>query len=126
VKRRFRLTRSTEFKRVRSMGKSYAHPLVVLVVTPCGENVVRVGVTAGRNIGGAGERNRAKRLLREAFRALLPQIATGWDMIAIARAGLPEKSLADVSRVLAALLRRAHLITSNDEHGSHALERLPQ
>ena len=121
MKRQFRLTRSTEFKRVRSSGKSYAHPLVVLVVTPCAEEVVHIGVTAGRNVGGAVERNRAKRLMREALRALLPQIATGWDMIAIARAGLPEKSLAEISSVLESLLRRAHLIKSNDEHESRSL-----
>jgi ribonuclease P protein component len=120
VKRSFRLTRSTEIKRVRSNGKSYAHPLVVLVVTPSAEEAIHVGITAGRNVGGAVERNRAKRLLREAFRAWLPQIATGWDMIAIARAGLPEKSLNEIERALENLLRRAHLIKPDDEHESQS------
>jgi ribonuclease P protein component len=64
------------------------------------------------------ERNRAKRLIREAFRSLLPQIVTGWDMIAIARSDLPQTNLAQIKEVLEALLHRAHLIKSSDEHES--------
>ena len=75
MKRNFRLTRSTDFKRVRNAGKSYAHPLLVLVVNPAAENSLKIGVTAGRSVGGAVQRNRAKRLLREAMRPYLTRIA---------------------------------------------------
>ena len=37
MKRRFRLTRSIDLKRVRSSGKSYAHPLIVLIVGPAAQ-----------------------------------------------------------------------------------------
>jgi len=77
VKRRFRLTRSTDFKRVRSSGKSYAHPLVVLYVTPSDGPGTRVGVTATRTVGNAVRRNRAKRLLRAAMADLMPEIGSG-------------------------------------------------
>ena len=111
MQRKFRLTRSADFKRVRRTGKSYAHPFVVLVVQVCEAPRVRVGVTAGRSVGGAVQRNRAKRLLREAIRPLLPDLLPGWDLILIARKALPTESLQDIRQVLTGLLRRAEIIS---------------
>ena len=71
MQRKFRLTRSEDFKRVRRSGKSYAHPLVVLIVQTHEQPRVKIGVAAGRTVGTAVHRNRAKRLLREAMRSLL-------------------------------------------------------
>ena len=111
MQRKFRLTRSTDFKRVRRAGKSYAHPFVVLVVQANEVSGVRVGVTAGRSVGGAVKRNRAKRLLREAIRPLLPDLLPGWDLILIARKALPAESLQDIRLALTGLLRRAKIIS---------------
>jgi len=115
VQRKFRLTRSTDFKRVRRTGKSYAHPLVVLVTQASESPRVRVGVTAGRSVGGAVQRNRAKRLLREAMRPLLPDLLPGWDLVLIARSALISTSLQETRRVLASLLRRAQIISHSNE-----------
>jgi ribonuclease P protein component len=114
VQRKFRLTRSEDFKRVRRSGKSYAHPLVVLIALESeesGRSRVRVGVTAGRTVGTAVTRNRAKRILREVMRPLLPTIASNLDLILIARAGLASASLEDTSQAIHNLLKRAKIIT---------------
>ncbi len=111
MQRKFRLTRSTDFKRVRRTGKSYAHPFVVLVVQANEASNVRVGITAGRSVGGAVQRNRAKRLLREAMRPLLSDLPPGWDLILIARKALPAESLQDIRQALTSLLRRAEIIS---------------
>ena len=117
VKRRFRLTRSTDFKRVRSNGKSYAHPLLVLVIMPCaGHDSIRVGVTASKSVGGAVARNRAKRIMREAMRDLLPVIKPGWDMIAIARVPLLSADFQAVQQAMHVLLQRAKLLEIVHEH----------
>lgn len=110
MQRKFRLTRSDDFKRVRQSGKSFAHPLVVLVARGAELPKVRIGVAAGRTVGNAVHRNRAKRLLREAMRSLLPSILPGWDLILIARPGLVGASLENTRLALATLLRRAGLI----------------
>jgi ribonuclease P protein component len=85
VKRRFRLTQSADIKRVRQFGKSYAHPLVVLVVAPSKEDRPRVAIVAGRSIGNAVIRNRAKRLIRSGLLPIMDKIQSGWDLILIAR-----------------------------------------
>lgn len=110
MKRDFRLTRSTDLKRVRNFGKSYAHPLVVLIVIPSTEDKLRVGVIAGRSVGGAVQRNRAKRLLREAMRALIPDVRPGWDLVLIARQPLLEVTFQQVQAALSQLVRRANLL----------------
>ena len=117
MQRRFRLTRSTDFQRVRGSGKSYAHPLLVLVAAPSSETQSRVGVAAGKSVGSAVDRNRAKRLLREACRPLLPRLSPGNDIILIARAPAISATLAQVSEALESLLRRATLLDGPHDPG---------
>ena len=131
MQRKFRLTRSEDFKRVRRSGKSYAHPLVVLIVQthglqsataphafgggPMDQPHVKIGVAAGRTVGTAVRRNRAKRLLREAMRPLIPSLASGFDMILIARPGLVSATLEETRQALLTLLQRAQLLTPLNE-----------
>jgi ribonuclease P protein component len=126
VQRKFRLTRSEDFKRVRRSGKSYAHPLVVLIVqthdqrsttvpyafggSPVDQPRVKIGVAAGRTVGTAVYRNRAKRLLREAMRPLIPNIASSLDLILIARPGLVSATLEETRQALLNLLQRAQIL----------------
>ena len=115
MQRSFRLTRSEDFKRVRRDGKSYAHPLVVLIVQNNDQPHVRVGVAAGKSVGTAVYRNRTKRLLREAMRTLIPDIASNLDLILIARPALVSATLADTQRALQNLLQRAKILTPKHE-----------
>jgi ribonuclease P protein component len=112
VQRKFRLTRSEDFKRVRRSGKSYAHPLVVLIVQKHDQPRIKVGVAAGRTVGTAVLRNRSKRLLREAMRTLLPETASSVDLLLIARPALASATLEQARQALTALLGRAQLLIS--------------
>jgi len=122
VQRKFRLTRSEDFKRVRRSGKSYAHPLVVLIVqthdqrsNPVDQPRVKIGVAAGRTVGTAVHRNRAKRLLREAMRSLIPNISSNLDVILIARPGLVTATLEETRRALLILMERAKILIPTNE-----------
>jgi len=115
VNRNFRLTQSTDFKRVRRGGRSYAHPLFVLVVMPAEGQSTRIGVTAGRSLGGAVQRNRAKRLIREAIRPYLPRLQPGWKFIIIARLPILTTRFAEIRTSLYQLLVKADIVISNHE-----------
>jgi ribonuclease P protein component len=101
--RKSRLSRSAEFDRVYRSGRSAQHRLLVLYRFDRPEDVPagtepgsesRIGITVSKKVGGAVERNRLKRQLREALQAseLLDGSA---DYVAIARPGLPEKVESD-------------------------------
>ena len=75
---------------------------------------VRVGVAAGRTVGNAVKRNRAKRLLRAAMQTLLPALAPGWDLVLIARPALASSTLNETRQALLSLLQRSKLIPLSD------------
>lgn len=113
MQRSFRLTRSEDFEGARRSGKSYAHRLLVLLVRKNESGQRRVGVAAGRTVGNAVKRNRAKRLLRAAMQSLVSSLVPGWDVVLIARPPLVSSNCAEVREVLETLLRRAELVSAS-------------
>lgn len=106
-----RLTRPADFDRVRQNGQSFGTPLFVALVASNEHSQVRVGVAAGKRVGGAVQRNRAKRLLREGIRPLYPSIAPGWDILLLARPPILEVKSTQVTAHLAQTLRRLKLLS---------------
>ena len=119
--KRPRLTRSADFDRVYRRGRSAATRSFVLYAFPSAPSDdeagdaedradVRLGVSVGRRVGGAVERNRVKRVLREAFWALDDQLPEEHDFVIVARAGAAElaaeSGLEGVRAELAELLER--------------------
>jgi ribonuclease P protein component len=103
---------------VRREGKSYAHPLFILVTFANGRAISRFGITASKAIGNAVRRNKAKRLLREAIRELLPSVSDGWDAILIARPKLLDADWQQIQKAVRSLLRRAEIIEYHDDPSS--------
>jgi len=115
VERRIRLRRSVDFERVRQEGRAWSHPLLVLVAAPNPVGLTRIGVVAGRRLGTAVARNRAKRLLREAARHLYPRLAPGWDLVLIARPPILTVKEPQVEAALERLAREAGLLQTQEE-----------
>lgn len=114
MNRKHRLTSSTDFKRVRRTGRSYAHPFLVLVAAPNDLGITRFGFTAGRAVGGAVQRNRAKRRMRATFQQQFSKIKQGWDIILIARPAILKAPWQQLVRSLGQLLKRAELLNDRE------------
>ncbi len=115
MERRIRLRRSVDFERVRQEGRAWSHPLLVLVAAPNPVGLTRIGVVAGRRLGTAVARNRAKRLLREAARHLYPRLAPGWDLVLIARPPILTVKEPQVEAALERLAGEAGLLRTQEE-----------
>lgn len=117
MERKFRLTQSSVFKRVRRNGKSYAHPLIVLIALPKKDNELsQFGISAGRSVGTAVQRNRAKRLLKEALRPMIPSIKKGWYILLLSRRPQAKATLKETESALFQLFQRAQLLMETDEN----------
>jgi len=107
-----RLSRSADFDHVFRHGRSHASRELVLYVFPRGEaDQPRLGLSVSRKVGGAVQRNRIKRLLREAFALEGDRLPAGTDAVIVARheanALAEREGLDGIRRALGQLLERA-------------------
>jgi len=121
-RRRRRLSRSGEFERVYREGRSYANRYLVVYAFPRSEQdgEPRLGISVGRKLGGAVERNRVKRLLRDAFWNTAAELEGGHDFVIVgrpdARALAEEEGEQGIERALREVLAEAGL-TAPRENG---------
>lgn len=73
------------FRRAYNKAKCYVTPFAVIYIMRNRNLGPRLGITAGKKIGKAVLRNRAKRLITASFRECLPEISGDFDIIIVAR-----------------------------------------
>lgn len=104
------ICRNNDFRRIYARGKSYVSPLVVVYALKNRTKNVRVGITTSKKVGNAVQRNRSRRVIREAFRALVPRVRPGFDLVLVARGKTPYVKSTDVRRQLERQLQAAGLL----------------
>ena len=111
LSRASRLAHSRDFARVRQQGERLAHGCLIANWNNLPEGgTPKLGVVTGKKIGGAVERSRARRLLRETFRRHQHELAQPVELVLVARNSIAGKDFAGVERDFLAALRRAGLL----------------
>lgn len=98
-----------EFRRLYFKGSSAVHPLIVTYACKNRLGRNRIGITATKKIGKAVQRNRARRVLREAWRQLEDRFPPGYDYVLVARVRTAHVKTQEVARGLAAALKKLKL-----------------
>lgn len=114
MRRKFRLTKSAEYKRVRRYGKSFAHPLIVLITLPNDLDHSQIAVSTGRSMGNAVVRNRAKRRIRACLQPMIEQIVPGWNLIFIARRPIILSDFQQLNNAVVEVLVKANILLENN------------
>jgi ribonuclease P protein component len=96
------LSRPQDFAAIQGSGTTKAHSLFTARFLRTDLPTTRFGLSTGRRLGGAVDRNRVRRRLREALRVMAPSFQPGWDVLIIARPAIVE---ADHDTLVGALHR---------------------
>ena len=101
------IVRNTEFARAYRRGKSYVSPFLVTYVRRRKSGGVRLGITTSKKIGGAVQRVRARRVIREAYYAMNLDPAKHVDLVFVARTATTRVKMQKVEKAM-----RAHLVAA--------------
>lgn len=104
------LKENREFQFLYRRGASQVHPCLVTYVRKTKRPAVRMGITTGKKVGNAVQRNRCRRIIREAFRQLLPGITGGWDIVFVARGRTTTCKSTDIRRIMETQLRQGGVL----------------
>jgi ribonuclease P protein component len=102
-----RLRRDVDIAAVWSDGAKLHHAMFFVRARPNGMNATRIAVSAPGSLGGAVQRNRARRRLREAFGAAVRELdgRTGCDVVVVARAPASNTPYPDLREAASASMR---------------------
>ena len=101
------LKENKDFRRLYHRGKSYVSPVLVTYVMKNRKAGLRIGFTTSKKIGIAVQRNRSRRIMREAFRLIAPKLKTGDDFVFVARGKTPFVKCEAVKRAMTKQLKEA-------------------
>ena len=104
------LNENKDFRRLYGRGKSKVHPALVTYVQKNRMGCCRVGITTSNKLGNAVARNRARRVIREAYRQVLPQIQGNYDLVFVARTKTTFVKSTQLVNIMAAQLKELGLI----------------
>lgn len=104
------LKENSDFRRVYGRGRSFVNPGVVVYVMRNRLGTRRLGITVAKKIGRAVDRNRAKRIIREAYYALEQRTVSGIDLVIVARKKTIYLKSTDLLRAMSGIFASAGIL----------------
>jgi len=104
------------FRQLYKKGNGLAFPSIVVYYRKNRLNTNQLGLTTTKKIGKAVRRNRARRLMREAYRIIEPEMKSGYDMVLVARSKTPFLTMGEVKNDLSAAFKKAGIIGCSENN----------
>ena len=104
------LRNQQDFKIVYNKGQSKVSRFMVIIYKKNGLNYSRIAYVSSKKVGNSVQRNRSRRLMREAYRLLGCEVKSGYDVIFIARNYINDHKCKEVRRSMYGVLRSEHLL----------------
>jgi len=106
------LKQNSDFRRAYGRGRSQTNPALVTYVLKNRTGICRIGITTGKKLGCAVERNRCRRIIKAAYRGVAPLCAGGWDIVFVARHKAKLMKSTQIEQIMLEHLRSAGIIKS--------------
>ena len=118
MKKTYPITEDRIFRQLYNKGERLVYPEIAVYYRKnrrkSDSDVNYLGLTATKKIGNAVCRNRAKRIMREAYRLCEAELATGYSIVLVARTNTPNVSMNTVKQELVRAFKKANIAVGND------------
>ena len=104
-----------DFRRLYNRGKAVTNPALVMYYMKNRAGICRIGITTGKKIGNEVERNRSRRIIREAFRAVIKDVDGSYDFVFVARSKTKYLKSTYIEAVMRDMMQANNIITSEEE-----------
>ena len=108
-----KLKQNSDFRRIYGRGEAFVCPAFVAYALKNKTQNIRLGITVSKKIGGAIERNRAKRLLTAAFADTVGDISVGYDFVLVARTRILKCKSTEIAATLKEQLNTAGILKND-------------
>lgn len=110
------LRNQRDFARIYKQGKSRGGRFAVIIYKRNGLKYTRTAFVSSKKVGNSVERNRSRRLMRAAYRALEPEIRSGYDIIFVARVSINGCKEPEIEKQLRKSLSSEGLLTDSNKN----------
>ena len=114
MKREDSLKRKKEFRYTYRTGKATQHKYFSCIVARRKAGPSRIGISVNKKQGNSVTRNRIKRRLREAVTPFIPHIKEGYNIIFVARRGIPEAEFIKLTEMVRDALNQSKLLDQEE------------
>ena len=104
---------NSDFRRLYNRGKAVTDPALVIYYQKNRAGICRIGITTGKKIGNAVERNRSRRIIKEAFRSVHKDVEGTYDFVFVARSKTKYQKSTYIEKVMREMMLDSGIIADN-------------